>query len=334
MTAALASRGWEIEIFWARPEDFDAGPLDRTGVSGAMGAWRLARRRAREIAAADAVLANGVMGWPVHHPRKVVVFHGNYGGYAQAIRASISRAEYLRLRWVYGGFMAVGGARGIAVEVSQKAAAEIRRLYGLSHVIVIENGVEPGSFAGGDADAARERHALPDGPILLFSGRVEYRKGADVLERLARRVPDGATLVVAGPRLLELPGVVNLGHTPPEHLRDLYAAATLSLQPTRHEGSSFALIEAQDARLPLVTCNEGHVPEMLEREPRLAPTVVDSLDGDAFLNRVGELLRDPATAAELAEIGVRYVRRHHNAETMADRYHVLLSGGGHWRRSR
>ncbi len=160
-------------------------PIDKLGLAGAVAAARTARRHRDAIARADAVLANGIMGWCVRHPRMAVVFHGNYAGYAKAIRSSVSRAEYVRTRYVHGGLMALGGALGTAVEVSRTAASEIRRYYGLRRVAVIENGIVPGSFAGGDGEAARRRHGLPDGPLVLFAGRLEYRKGADVLRRAA-----------------------------------------------------------------------------------------------------------------------------------------------------
>ena len=329
----LRERGWEIEVYWSRPEDRRVpAPLEKLGLAGAAAALRTSLRHRDAIERADAVLANGVMGWCVRHPRKVVVFHGNYAGYAEAIRATVSFAEYVRTRYVHGGLMAVGGALGTAVEVSRTAAAEIRRYYGLRRVAVIENGIVPGSFAGGDAGAARRRHALPAGPLVLFAGRLEYRKGADVLRELPPLLPRDSTLVVAGPRRLELPGVVNLGHQGAEAMRDLYAAAAVSVQPTRHEGSSFALIEAQDAGLPLVTCRQGHVAEMLEREPALGPTVIPRLEAPLLAERVTLLLDDRRLARQVAEAGARYVRRHHDAARMAERYDVLLRGRGSWRR--
>jgi glycosyltransferase involved in cell wall biosynthesis len=327
----LRDRGWDVETYWCENGDRSVSSrVDKLGVAGAAGALRVARRHRDAIARADAVLANGVMGWPVRHPRMAVVFHGNYAGYAKAIRSTVSSAEYVRTRYVHGGLMAVGGARGIPVEVSRTAAGEIRRFYGFRRVVVIENGIAPGSFAGGDGEAARRRHGLPPGPLVLFAGRLEYRKGVDVLRELPARLPEGATLVVCGPRRLELPGVVNLGHQGPDEIRDLYAAASVSAQPTRHEGSSFALIEAQDAGLPLVTCRQGHVAEMLVREPALRPTVVPSLEAGAFADRVRLLLEDRDLARQVAEAGRRYVRRYHDAQTMADRYDELLRGGGRW----
>ena len=141
----LRERGWEVEVYWPRPEDREVpAALEKVGLAPAVAALRTARRHREAIAGADAVLANGVMGWPVRHPRKAVVFHGNYAGYAKAIRSSVSSAEYVRTRYVHGGLMALGGALGTAVEVSRTAAAEIRRYYGLRRVAVIENGIVPG----------------------------------------------------------------------------------------------------------------------------------------------------------------------------------------------
>jgi glycosyltransferase involved in cell wall biosynthesis len=329
----MARRGWSTRVIWPRPDDANVPlPLEKAGAGPVAAALRTWCRHRDEIAEADAVLANGVMGWCVSHPRLVVVFHANLGGYAKAIRPSVSFAEYVRHRYVQGGFMALGAARGSAVEVSRQNASEVRRYYGLRRVAVIENGITPGSFAGGDADAARRRHGLPEGRIVLFPGRVEYRKGADVLRALPRLLPADATLVVAGPRALDAPGVIDLGPLAAEELRDLYAAADVAVMPTRFEGASYSVIEAQDAGLPLVTCRQGHIAEMLDREPALRPTVVPRLEVPLFAERLRLLLEDRDLAEEVADAGQRYVRHHHDAADMAEHYDALLRGRGTWRR--
>ena len=87
----LRERGWEVEVDWPRPEDREVPPpWRRSALAPAVAALRAARRHREAIAGADAVLANGVMGWSVRHPRVAVVFHGNYAGYAKAIRSSVS----------------------------------------------------------------------------------------------------------------------------------------------------------------------------------------------------------------------------------------------------
>jgi glycosyltransferase involved in cell wall biosynthesis len=329
----LEQRGWSTRVIWPRPDDLRVPmPVEKAGAGAVVAALRTWRRHREEIADADAVLANGVMGWCVSHPRLVVVFHANFGGYAKAIRPSVSFAEYVRNRYVHGGFMAVGGIRGTAVEVSRQNASEMNRYYGVRRVAVIENGITPGSFAGGDADAARRRHGLPAGRIALFPGRVEYRKGADVLRALPPLLPPGMSLVVAGPVSLDVPGAIDLGPQGADELRDLYAAADVAVLPTRFEGCSYSLIEAQDAGLPAVTNQQGHVVDMLRREPALAASVVPRLDAALFAERIERFIDSPSLARGVSEAGVRYVRQHHDAAEMARRYDALLSGRGHWER--
>ena len=175
--------------------------------------------------------------------------------------------------------------------------------------------------------------ACRTGRIVLFAGRLEYRKGADVLRALPRLLPAEATLVVAGPRRA---GGARGGRTSatrgPTGCATCSPPPTVSAQPTRYEGSSYALIEAQDAGLPLVTCRQGHVAEMLDREPALRPTVIPRLEAPLLADRLRLLLEDRGLAREVAEAGERYVRRHHDAADMADRYDALLRGRGTWRR--
>ena len=252
----LERRGWSTRVIWPRPGDARVPmPVEKAGAAPIAAAFRTWCRHREEIAEADAVLANGVMGWCVSHPRLVVVFHANFGGYAKAIRPSVSFAEYVRNRYVHGGFMAVGGARGTAVEVSRQNASEMRRYYGLRRVAVVENGITPGSFAGGDGEAARRRHGLPEGRIALFPGRVEYRKGADLLRALPPLLPPRTTLVVAGPRALDAPDAIDLGPQGAAELRDLYAAADVAGAADALRGVQLLADRSAGRRAPV-----GHLP--------------------------------------------------------------------------
>ena len=268
--------------------------LEKVGLAPAVAALRTARRHREAIAGADAVLANGVMGWPVRHPRVAVVFHGNYAGYAKAIRSSVSSAEYVRTRYVHGGLMALGGALGHG-----------RR--GVAH----RGRRDPALLRPAPGGRDRERHR----PRLLRRRR--RRRGA----ARATGCPTGpwccspaawstarATTSCASCRgccrparrwwspargRSSAPGVVNLGHQGPDAMRDLLAA-DVGLRPAHPPRglAAIALIEAQDAGLPLVTCRQGHVAEMLEREPALRPTVIPRLEAPLLAERVRLLLED------------------------------------------
>ena len=118
----LERRGWSTRVIWPRARrPARAEAVEKAGAAPVAAALRTWRRHREEIADADAVLANGVMGWCVSHPRLVVVFHANFGGYAKAIRPSVSFAEYvaqpLRPWRLHGrGRDSRDGGRGLAAE--------------------------------------------------------------------------------------------------------------------------------------------------------------------------------------------------------------------------
>ena len=86
-------------------------------------------------------------------------------------------------------------------------------------------------------EAFRTRHRLPDGPLVLYVGRLVAAKGIEVLIDAWAQLTSDATLVVAGDgplreRLGAVPGTGMLGYLAREELPVAYAAATLVVVPS------------------------------------------------------------------------------------------------------
>jgi len=114
-----------------------------------------------------------------------------------------------------------------------------------------------------------------------------------------------------------------LGVVPHDQVHRLYSAADVFMMPSYTEGFPRVLLEAMSMAVPIASTDVGGVQEVL---PSVYRSRLANRDRPLELARaIDELLRDPATAHELANVGRRWVRRF-DAPLVA-RQLVALSGG-------
>jgi D-inositol-3-phosphate glycosyltransferase len=204
-------------------------------------------------------------------------------------------------------------------------ADQIVSLYGADpgRVRIVPLGVDHAFFAPGNRAQARRALGLPtDGPLLLFVGRIQPLKGADVavqvLAELDRVSPAmGATLVVVGGpsgphgqasydalvRLvneLGLAGRVRLVQPQPHEIISIYyRAADVCLVPSRSESFGLVALEAAACGTPVVAHAVGGLTTLVE--DGLTGFLVERRDPQSFATAVLEVLEDPALATRMAE---------------------------------
>ena len=203
-------------------------------------------------------------------------------------------------------------------------------------IVRIPNGVPLLESARDDAERrlGRSRLGLPEGPLLLFVGRLNRHKGASDLIRafpsLTRRFP-GVTLALLGEgplrgelsALAEALGVVSqvrlLGERDPE---PFLRVADVFVLPTRGEGMSNALLEAMGAGLPCVATRvTGNVEVVTDGETGL---LVEPGGPDALAQAIGRLLADPLWRGRLGEAARQRIRAHHSVPEMVTAYRALF----------
>jgi D-inositol-3-phosphate glycosyltransferase len=145
-----------------------------------------------------------------------------------------------------------------------------------TRVEVIPPGVDHSMFSPGDRDTARRRLALPAGPLLLFVGRIQPLKGADLALRCLAALDDERVVlaVVGGPsgadgtselaRLHGLADDLGVAHrvrwVPPQphaDLGDWYRAANVCVVPSRAESFGLVALEAAACGTPVVAAGVG-----------------------------------------------------------------------------
>lgn len=157
--------------------------------------------------------------------------------------------------------------------VSAPVAQRLAATFGLppGSVAVVPNAVAvPPADPARRAARRRDRRAAlslgPDAPLVLFAGRLEEKKGADLLPALAERLRQetGGTLAVLGTgplqrRLSEHPASLGPGLGPPLRLQgqvtdvaDWLLAADVLVLPSRLEGCPLIFLEATALGCPVV----------------------------------------------------------------------------------
>jgi len=162
---------------------------------------------------------------------------------------------------------------------------------------VVAPGIEPHFKPIQDAailDAIRARYALPQS-FILFYGRTDPRKGADVLiqayQKLLAQGAINSELIIAGRagsadaalRALVQNGGLGarvrfIGIVPDQDLAGVISAATCVVYPSIFEGFGLPALEAMACGTPVITTNASALPEVMgDTELMFEPGNVDAL---------------------------------------------------------
>ncbi|HEX8976843.1 MAG TPA: glycosyltransferase family 4 protein, partial [Solirubrobacteraceae bacterium] len=184
-------------------------------------------------------------------------------------------------------------------------------------IFIAPQSVEPDVFrrevSGAEVAEFRAARGIPDGPVILYAGRLVSEKGIDVLACAWPRVTRPATLVVIGDgplraRLQSIPGVAVLGAVAREALPVAYRLATATVVPsvpTPRFREPWALVcnESLHQGTPVIaTSAVGAVAGGLVRDGH-SGLVVAPGDAGALAAAVDRLLSGADLAARLGENG-------------------------------
>jgi D-inositol-3-phosphate glycosyltransferase len=210
-------------------------------------------------------------------------------------------------------------------------ADQLVELYGAERdrIEIVAPGVDHAFFAPGHRPQARRALGLPErGPMLLFVGRIQPLKGADVaVAALAElRGVEGAFLVVVGgpsgpdgpgelAHLHRLAGELGLGDRvrfvspqPHELLSTYYRAADVCLVPSRTESFGLAALEAAACGTPVVGSAVGGLLTLVDHGR--TGFLVEGRDPSRFAAYAAELVTRPDLAQATGEAAARVARRY------------------------
>jgi D-inositol-3-phosphate glycosyltransferase len=220
----------------------------------------------------------------------------------------------------------------------QAEATQLVELYGAARerIEIVPPGVDHAFFSPGERRGARQALHLGDHPVLLFVGRIQPLKGADVavraLAELSADHPDAVLLVVGGAsgqdgpaedlhvhRLvaeLGLTGRVRFVPPQPHHLLSTYyRAADACVVPSRSESFGLVALEAAACGTPVVAADVGGLSTLIDHGR--TGFLVDERDPAAYAALVGQVLGDRTLADEMAITAAERARGYRWSTTAA-----------------
>ena len=239
----------------------------------------------------------------------------------------------------------VMGCSDAVLASSTVEVAQIGGHYGVgpSRIQVVAPGVDHAFFSPGHRPQARRALGLDrGGPMLLFVGRIQPLKGADVAVRTLAALqgfPESFLVVVGGPsgihgqtEMARLRGLVGeLGLTgrvrfvapqPHELLSTYYRAADVCLVPSRSESFGLVALEAAACGTPVVAAAVGGLRTLVDQDR--TGFLVHGRDPAAFAAATHHVLADPSRADDMSRRAA-YRARAYSWSTTAARLRRLCT---------
>ena len=175
---------------------------------------------------------------------------------------------------------------------------------------------------------------IPEGPRLIFVGRLRYYKGLEDLIAALADIPAHLIVVGSGPMLDEwqaaarIAGVTDritwLGDVPDADLPTLYHAGDLFVLPASHPSEAFGLVqvEAMAAGLPVV-CTELGTGTSYVNQDGVTGSVVPPRDPLALAAEINALLSNPERRKEMGAAAAERVAAEFDLQTMLARLMTL-----------
>lgn len=204
------------------------------------------------------------------------------------------------------------------VTVSRVYEDPIRALSGTCKVSTCYDGVELAAANPQGAASFRKRLALNGGALIGSLGRLDPQKGYRDLIRAARQVVDkrpDVSFAVAGEgceRAMLEGQIAATGLGDHFHLcgfrsevASFLSALDLFVSSSHWEGLPLAVVQAMQARVPVVATRVGGTPEIVV--PEETGTLIPPSDPDALARAILRALSHPADAARMASRGLHSV---------------------------
>jgi len=203
----------------------------------------------------------------------------------------------------------------IILQNAQEGAVLARLGVPADKMVVVGSGVNPHQLAGGQAERFRQIYGVT-GPIVAYLGTAAYDKGAHhSLQAMQQLWQQGveATLVFAGPTMDHF---MSFYHAQPEEVRrycrvlgfiseddkrDLLAACSLLVLPSRTDSFGIVFPEAWLYGKPVIGARAGGIPSVIS--DGIDGFLVPFGDVRALARRIHQLLTDSDLARRMGEQG-------------------------------
>jgi glycogen(starch) synthase len=242
---------------------------------------------------------------------------------------------------------AMNGARAFT-SCSRFLADEVKTKLGIKTAVeVIPNGIDVELFDSEEQVDIRQRFNLPSGrPIILFTGRMEPRKGIELCPAIAENIlaRHNVAFVFAGrdlfgymantllPRVQARPlkgSLHYVGELDLATVRSCVRQADIFLLPSLWENCPYSCLEAMAAGRAIVASDQGGIPELIQHER--TGLLARCGDANAFIAQLDRLIEDEALRLRLGSAARASIETSFTdvriAETSVDYYRNTLHIG-------
>jgi glycogen synthase len=309
---------------------------------GAAAWWRARRALDPDILHVQCFGPNGLYALAMHRLTRIPMVVSSHGETFMDDHDVFACSRLFR-----AGLRAALSAADSVTACSQVVATDLSSRFGSRPATLVPNGVDPAEFV----TPSDRRHQTPGAtgatadrrPVVLALGRVEHRKGFDLLlDAFARaKLPSGTRLVIAGDgselerlkvRAARL-GLAGSVEFPGRLSRPAVAAAleraTVFVVPSRVEPFGIVVLEGWRAGLPVIATRHGGPAEFVT--DGVDGLLVDPLDTATFAGTLSVVLTRPDLAARIAAEGRASVAGYtweHTASAYEAVYGSLPARGG------
>ena len=210
-------------------------------------------------------------------------------------------------------------------------------------ISVIYNGLTD-SIPVSDKQSLRQKHLMPDIPVILFAGRLEENKGLTYLLRAFKMVLNKfphCQLIIAGNGAFNVcmnecediwTHVTWTGLVKKDKLYELYSIADIGVMPSFHEQCSFVVIEMMMHGLPVIATATSGLNEIVDDTCGIKIPVIEhpdskEIDVSLLAEKIRCLLQNPEERQRLGANARRRYETVYSAEifrkNMTGFYHTL-----------
>ncbi|MFC1807902.1 glycosyltransferase family 4 protein [Candidatus Omnitrophota bacterium] len=190
------------------------------------------------------------------------------------------------------------------------------------NISTLYNGVDTDVFKPSDKEVARREYGFEDGPIILFAGRIDPRKGVHILldafEKVHNEISD-AQLAIIGPmgsywhkepqeyalKIKKQVGQMkNVYLFEPEYgskkLAQFFSIADVGCMPSVFpEGLNITSLEMQSCGLPVVVTNAGGLPETIIKGK--TGLLIEQNNTEALAKSILSLIKNETLRADMSK---------------------------------
>ncbi|WP_324757324.1 glycosyltransferase family 4 protein [Haloarcula sp. GH36] len=250
--------------------------------------------------------------------------YAEYVSFNGAVEATVRSSAESYERWYLD-------RADVVVAPSDRTADYIRDLGVDVEVAVISNGVDTDFFEPKDRDAVRERHDLPDGPLVGYTGRHGYEKCLEDIVAACEGLDVTVVFGGDGPAREELEATAAesdvdvrfLGFLDREELPGLYSALDVFAFPSPVETQGLVALEANCCGTPVAGVDAGALSDTIEDGE--TGYSYDEGDIDGFRRAIERTLAESARLRENCLARRETVSVDHAIDRLASVYEGVLS---------